>query len=73
MADSFVSTLKAESVSRLKLPTRQAARTAIFGYLEIFYNTRRLHSSLATELPPTLRRLILPTPNNPTFEGKTLP
>ncbi|MDQ3303457.1 MAG: IS3 family transposase, partial [Actinomycetota bacterium] len=42
MAESFVSTLKAELVSRLAFPTRQAARTAIFEYLETFYNTRRL-------------------------------
>ena len=46
MADSFVSTLKAELVSRFKLPTRQAVRTTIFEYLETFYSTRRLHSSL---------------------------
>ncbi len=46
MAESFVSTLKAELVSNLEFPTRQAARTAIFEYLETFYNTRRLHSSL---------------------------
>jgi transposase InsO family protein len=44
MADSFVSTLKAELVSRFKLPTRQAVRTTIFEYLETFYSTRRLHS-----------------------------
>jgi putative transposase len=46
MAESFVSTLKAELVSNLEFPTRQAARVAIFEYLETFYNTRRLHSSL---------------------------
>lgn len=46
MAESFVSTLKAELVSGLQFPSRQAARTAIFEYLETFYNTRRLHSSL---------------------------
>jgi putative transposase len=51
MAESFVSTLKAELVSRLKFPTRQAARTAIFEYLETFYNTRRLHSSLGYRSP----------------------
>ena len=37
MVDSFVSTLKAELVSKLKFPTRQAAKTAIFEYLETFY------------------------------------
>ncbi len=51
MAESFVSTLKAELVSNLEFPTRQAARTAIFEYLETFYNTRRLHSSLGYMSP----------------------
>jgi putative transposase len=51
LAESFVSTLKSELVSRLKFPTRQAARTAIFDYLEAFYNTRRLHSSLGYRSP----------------------
>lgn len=51
MAESFVSTLKAELVSRLEFPSRQAARTAIFEYLETFYNTRRLHSSLGYRSP----------------------
>jgi putative transposase len=51
MAESFVSTLKAELVGRLEFPTRQAARTAIFEYLETFYNTRRLHSPLGYRSP----------------------
>ncbi len=51
LAESFVSTLKAELVSRLKFPSRQAARTAIFDYLEAFYNTRRLHSALGYRSP----------------------
>jgi putative transposase len=51
LAESFVSTLKAELVSRLKFPTRQAAKTAIFDYLEAFYNTRRLHSALGYRSP----------------------
>lgn len=51
MAESFVSTLKAELVSNLEFPTRQAARTAIFEYLETFYNTRRLHSALGYRSP----------------------
>jgi len=46
MAESFVSTLKAELVSGLEFPSRQAAKTAIFDYLETFYNTRRLRSAL---------------------------
>ncbi len=51
MSESFVSTLKAELVSRLEFPMRQAAKTAIFEYLETFYNTRRLHSSLGYRSP----------------------
>lgn len=51
MAESFVSTLKAELVSRLEFPSRQAAKTAIFEYLETFYNTRRLHSALGYRSP----------------------
>jgi transposase InsO family protein len=51
MAESFVSTLKTELVSRLQFPTRQATRTAIFEYLETFYNARRLHSSLGYRSP----------------------
>lgn len=51
MAESFVSTLKAELVDRRNFPSRQAAKTAIFDYLETFYNTRRLHSSLSYKSP----------------------
>ena len=51
MAESFVSTLKAELVDGMKSPSRQAAKTAIFEYLETFYNTRRLHSALGYRSP----------------------
>lgn len=43
--------MKAELVSNLVFPTRQAAKTAIFDYLETFYNIRRLHSSLGYMSP----------------------
>lgn len=51
ISESFVSTLKAELVSRTRFPSRQAAKTAIFEYLEAFYNRRRLHSSLGYRSP----------------------
>jgi putative transposase len=51
MAESFVSTLKVELVSRMEFPSRQAAKTAIFEYLETFYNARRLHSALGYRSP----------------------
>ena len=46
MAESFVSTLKRELIHRHSWPNRQRARTAIFEYIEGFYNTRRRHSAL---------------------------
>lgn len=51
ISESFVATLKAELVSRLRFPSREAAKTAIFEYLESFYNRRRLHSSLGYKSP----------------------
>jgi putative transposase len=51
ISESFVATLKSELVSRVVFPNRQAAKTAIFEYLEAFYNTRRLHSSLGYRSP----------------------
>jgi putative transposase len=54
MAESFVSTLKAELGSNLRFPSRQAAKTSIFEYLETFYNTRRLHSALGYMSPADL-------------------
>ena len=52
MAESFVSTLKRELINRHSWPKRQTARTAIFEYIEGFYNTRRRHSALG-HLSPT--------------------
>lgn len=46
MAESFVSTLKRELIHRHSWPSRQMVRTAIFEYIEGFYNTHRRHSAL---------------------------
>lgn len=46
VAESFFATLKTELVHRATWPTRQHARSAIFTYLEGFYNPRRRHSRL---------------------------
>ena len=51
MAESFVSTLKAELVDRRRFPTLEAARAAVFEYIEGFYNRTRRHSSLGYESP----------------------
>ena len=44
--ESFWSTLKWELVYRSKFTNHHQARTAIFDYIECFYNTKRLHSAL---------------------------
>jgi len=44
--ESFWSTLKLELVYRCDFATRQQARTAIFDYIEGFYNPQRRHSAL---------------------------
>ena len=46
MAKSFVFTLKREVIHRHSWPNRQIARSAIFEYIEGFYNTRGRHSAL---------------------------
>jgi len=49
--ESFWSTLKYELVYHHRFATYAAARTAIFDYIETFYNRTRLHSSLAYQSP----------------------
>lgn len=49
--ESFWSTLKYEVVYHQRFDTYAAARTAIFDYIETFYNRTRLHSSLAYKSP----------------------
>lgn len=44
--ESFWSTLKQEMIYRRHFHTRAQARQAIFDFIEVFYNRRRLHSSL---------------------------
>lgn len=46
VAESFFATLKGELVDRQAWPTRAAARSAIFDYVEGFYNRQRRHSTL---------------------------
>jgi putative transposase len=46
LAEAFVATLKTELLYRSSWPTREAVKTAIFEYIEGFYNTRRRHSAL---------------------------
>ncbi|MBZ0283396.1 MAG: IS3 family transposase [Anaerolineae bacterium] len=53
MMESFFSTLRAELTDLERFPTRQMARTAVFEFIEVFYNRQRLHSSLGYRSPLT--------------------
>lgn len=46
VAESFFATLKRELIDRVRWRTRDEARTAIFTYIESWYNRHRRHSSL---------------------------
>jgi putative transposase len=49
--ESFFATLTKECTHRVRFQTRQEARSAIFEYLECFYNPIRLHSTLLYSSP----------------------
>ena len=46
VAESFFANLKNELTFHYDFRTRQAARTAIFDYIELFYNRKRPHQTL---------------------------
>src|SRR5215211_4374739 len=46
VAESFFATLECELLDRYPWPTRAGLRTAIFDFIEVFYNRQRRHSTL---------------------------
>lgn len=55
MKESFFATLKTECADK-PFPTRAAARTAIFDYIEVFYNRQRRHSAIGMVSPAEFER-----------------
>lgn len=51
VAESFFSNLKNELVHHCVFEDRSSARAAIFSYIELFYNRKRLHQSLGYKTP----------------------
>jgi putative transposase len=51
VAESFFATLELELIENQAFPTRLAAKTAIFEFIEVFYNRQRAHQSLAYRTP----------------------
>ncbi len=55
--ESFWSTLKTEWLHHKNFPTHQAACSAVFDYIETFYNPTRLHSALGYQSPVDFERI----------------
>ena len=55
VADSWFSMLKNEMYYRPSFATRRRARFAVMQYIEVFYNRRRLHSTLGYRTPAETR------------------
>jgi transposase InsO family protein len=51
VAESFFSNLKNELIHHCDFRSRDEARMAIFDYIEIFYNRKRIHQSLGYRTP----------------------
>lgn len=56
MAESFFATLECELLDRSSFKTREAARTAIFDFIETWYNPRRRHSAIEYLAPMEFER-----------------
>ena len=56
VAESFFATLKRELADDADWLTRDEARTAVFEYIEVWYNQQRRHSSLGYRSPAVYER-----------------
>lgn len=57
VAESFFHTLKTEHTDHCRFRTREEARNSIFEYIEVFYNRKRLHSTLGYLSPEAYEAL----------------
>jgi transposase InsO family protein len=55
--ESFFATLKKECVQERVYKSRYQAKSALFDYIEVFYNRQRLHSSLGYLCPIEFEQL----------------
>jgi putative transposase len=58
LAESFFATLKRELIGDRTWPSRAAARSAIFEWIESWYTIRRLHSSLGYRSPASYENVL---------------
>lgn len=59
VAESFFKTLKAELVHRRSWPTKAELRSAVFDYIESFYNRQRRHSTLGYLSPAEFEKITI--------------
>jgi transposase InsO family protein len=63
VAESFFSNLKNELIHHSNLRDRESARTAIFSYIELFYNRPRIHQTLEYVSPAAFEKANSEIPN----------
>jgi transposase InsO family protein len=56
VAESFFSNLKNEWLHHFSFKSRDQARSAIFDYIELFYNRKRIHHSLGYRTPAQVEK-----------------
>jgi hypothetical protein len=56
MCESFFATLECELLARSRFKTPSEARSAVFSFIEGFYNPRRRHSSIGYHSPIDFER-----------------
>jgi putative transposase len=61
VAESFFASLEKDLLRRRSFPTRDEARTAVFDYIETFYNPIRLHSTLGYLSPVEYEKMKMTT------------
>jgi transposase InsO family protein len=62
--ESFFASLKREWVYHHRYATREQAKVSIVGYIEMFYNRRRPHSSLGYQTPDAFERAMANRPKD---------
>lgn len=56
LTESFFKTPEREPVNGKGCKTREEAKQDVFKYIELYYNTRRMHSSIGHNAPCDLER-----------------
>jgi len=62
VAESFFRTLKNELIWGRRFESLSQAKSAIFDYIEVFYNRQRLHQSLGYQTPENYERKLAINP-----------